>query len=234
MFDQIKNTTVYEQVIQQFKSMILKGSLKKGDKLPSERDLSEKLGVSRTSVREALKALEIIGIVECRQGNGNFIKENFENNLFEPLSTIFLLNKCDPLEILQLRESLETQTAYSAAKNITDEDIKDLEKILKNLDDSHDEIENSKLDKSFHYEIAKISGNFLIYNILQAVSSLMDYFIQGARNAILSKESRKAELSKQHNDILSALKERNSNKALESMRKHLKYVNDFISTNFNK
>ena len=70
MFIPIKSTKVYQQVIIQIKDMIDKGTLKKGDKLPSERTLVEQLQVSRASIREALRALEVIGLIECRQGEG--------------------------------------------------------------------------------------------------------------------------------------------------------------------
>ena len=82
MFSPIKNTKVYEQVIDQIKNMIDEGNLKKGDKLPSERSLVEQLKISRASIREALRALEVIGLIECRQGEGSYIRTNFQDNLF--------------------------------------------------------------------------------------------------------------------------------------------------------
>ena len=78
MFISVKNKKVYEEVIEQIKDMIYNGILKKGDKLPSERDMVEELQVSRTSVREALRSLEVIGLIESRQGEGNFIKESLD------------------------------------------------------------------------------------------------------------------------------------------------------------
>ena len=77
MFSPIKNTKVYEQVIDQIKEMINEGTLKKGDKLPSERDLAQQLNVGRTSIREAIRALEVIGLIDCKQGEGNYIKSNY-------------------------------------------------------------------------------------------------------------------------------------------------------------
>lgn len=74
MFSPIKNTRVYEKAIEQIKDMIVEGTFKKGDKLPSEREMAESLQISRTSIREALRELEIMGLIESRQGDGNFVK----------------------------------------------------------------------------------------------------------------------------------------------------------------
>ena len=129
MFSPIKNTKVYEQVIVQIKDMIDKGTLKKGDKLPSERKLVEQLQVSRASIREALRALEVIGLIECRQGEGNYIKTSFQDNLFEPLSIMFMLEGSNPEAIWELRKIMEVEAAGLASKRITDEQLKELKEI---------------------------------------------------------------------------------------------------------
>jgi GntR family transcriptional repressor for pyruvate dehydrogenase complex len=81
MLKPIKNTKIYEQVIDRIKGMIADGTLDIGDQLPTERFLAEQLHVSRTSIREALRAMEIIGLIECRQGEGNFVRESSENSM---------------------------------------------------------------------------------------------------------------------------------------------------------
>ena len=78
-----KTPKVYDQFIEEIKNKIKCGEIKKGDKLPSEREMAESLRVSRASIREALRALEVIGLIESRQGAGNYIKTNFDNSLFE-------------------------------------------------------------------------------------------------------------------------------------------------------
>lgn len=228
MFSPIKNTKVYEQVIIQIKDMIAKGILRKGDKLPSERELVDKLGVSRTSIREALRALEIIGLVESRQGEGNFIRDNFENSLFEPLSVMFMLQKSSTLEIHQVRVMIETETASLAAKNINDKDIEVLQGFIDKLKNSKDELERSISDKNFHYKIAECSGNFLINNILRSVSSLMDAFIVNARMVIVNESKARELLVEQHEDILQALINRDSEEAVKAMRKHLDCIKEHL------
>lgn len=228
MFSPIKNTKVYEQVIDQIKDMIVEGALKKGDKLPSERELVEHLQVSRTSIREALRALQIIGLIECKQGEGNYIRENFENSLFEPLSIMFMLQESSPEEIIEVRKIIEVETAAIAAQKITNEQLDNLDILITALKSCNNENDNVKIDKKFHYEIAQASRNFLIVNILNTISSLIDSFIEGARKKILINEQNKEVLAKQHEDIYEALKSRNSKKAAEAMRKHLDFANEYM------
>src|SRR6056297_4335974 len=106
-FKQIKNNKVYEQIIEQIRELIYEGELKKGDRLPSERQLKKDLGVSRASIREAFSALEMIGLIESRPGEGTFIKERFDDNLVDPLSLVLILNENVEEELLELRRVLE-------------------------------------------------------------------------------------------------------------------------------
>lgn len=228
MFSPIKNTKVYEQVIDQIKNMIVNGTLKKGDKLPSERDLVEHLQVSRTSIREALRALQIIGLIECKQGEGNYISQNFENSLFEPLSIMFMLQDSDPKEIIEVRKIIEVETVAIAAQKITNLELESLEILIKALKSSHNEDDNVKIDKKFHYEIAQASRNCIIVNILNAISSLIDSFIKDARKKILVNEKNLEVLVKQHEDVYEALKNHNSKKAAEAMKNHLDFANDYM------
>lgn len=229
MFTPVKNTKVYEQVIEQIKEMIVSGQLKKGDRLPPERDLVEQLQVSRTSIREAIRALQIIGLVECRQGGGNFIKESFENSLFEPLSIMFVLQNSRPEEILELRKIVEVGTAMLAAEKIEESELKEIEVILEQMKRSSDEELNAKLDKELHYKIAYASKNFLVVSILSAVSSLVDSFIKDARNMILKQKENKEVLIEHHEKLYKALLAHDKNKAAEVMRKHLDFIVDYLS-----
>ena len=229
MFTPIKNTKVYEQVIDQIKEMIKDGTLKKGDKLPSERDLVEQLGVSRASIREALRVLEIIGLLDCRQGEGNFIKHNFDNGLFEPLSVMFMLNESKPEEIFELRKVIEVETAALAAKRITEEELEELYKLIEEMKNSESEDDRTKIDKKFHYTIAYASRNFLILNILNTISTLMDSFIKNAREEILKKHYDNDIINSQHKSICDALSLHNPSEAAFAMRKHMELINENLN-----
>ena len=175
--------------------MIYKGILKKGDKLPSERHMVEKLQVSRTSVREALRCLEIIGLIESRQGEGNFIKENFENGLIEPLSVMFMLKDSKSEEILELRKIIEIGTVQLAAKRISKSELDELKELKEKLKNLNKEENLAEIDREFHYKIAEASQNFLLLGVLNAISSLMESYIKDEKS-ILEEEGNRQELIK--------------------------------------
>lgn len=226
MFTPIKSTRVYEQVIEQIKKMIMDGTLRKGDKLPTERDLAEQLQVSRASVREALRALEVIGLIESRQGAGNYIKESFGDSLFEPMSMMFLLEKGTPLEILEFRKVLEVEAAVLAAARIKDEEIDTLGILLKKIKECDDEDTSIALDKEFHFTIAKASKNLLIINILQVISELIDEFIKDSRKKILRYADNGEKLKIQHEMLYNALKARDIEDAYSAINGHFKLIED--------
>ncbi len=226
----VKNIKVYEQVIEKIKEMIVSGKLKKGDKLPPERELVDQLQASRASIREALKALQIIGLIESRQGGGNYIRESFEGSLFEPLSIMFSLQNSRPEEILELRKIIEVETAALAAKNINEEELIEIKRIIDQIKESYDEELNAKLDKELHYKIANASGNFLVVVILTAVSSLVDSFIKDARKLILTQIENREILIEHHENLYNALLEHNKGRAAEVMRKHLDFVNEYLTS----
>ncbi|MGO5066502.1 FadR family transcriptional regulator [Clostridium sporogenes] len=230
MFMPIKNAKVYEQVIEQIKTMIISGNLQKGDKLPSERELVDQLKVSRTSIREALRALEIVGLIKCKQGEGNFIRDNFDNSLFEPLSLVFMLEKSNKEDIIEVRRIIEVEAAALAAKRITKEQLKKLEYIIGEIKNSEDEKILVKLDKNFHYEIAQASNNFILLNIINSCSTLIDSLIQNARYKIKIMENidNKEELLDQHEKIYLALKEKDSKLASKLMNEHLEFSEKFL------
>ena len=159
MFSNISNKKVYEQVIEQIQDNIMDGTFKKGDKLPSERDLSETMGVSRTSIREALRVLETMGVVESRQGEGNFICSNIEKSLLQPLSMMFKLNEGSWSDIFELRNVLEIECARLSALRATELDCRELLDIVQsNLFEKF--IEDARY-KIISYDASKGSANLL-------------------------------------------------------------------------
>lgn len=230
MFNPIRNTKVYEQIVDQIKDMISKGTLRKGDRLPSERSLVEELQVSRASIREALRALEVIGLIECRQGEGNFIKTSFEDNLLEPLSIMYRLESSSPSEIWELRKIMEVEAAGLAAERISTEQLMELSKLVHSLNDSEDEAHGAEIDKQFHYKLAESSGNVLLYNILRTISVLVEKFIKDIRLEILKECGNKELLLNQHRAIYLAIEGHSPEAARKAMGEHL----DFASANMDK
>ncbi|WP_426350824.1 FadR/GntR family transcriptional regulator [Alloiococcus sp. CFN-8] len=226
MENEVKNNSIYDQVVDQIKELIFERSIKKGDKLPTERALAEQLKVSRTSVREALRALEIIGLIESRQGAGNYIKSDFQGGLFQPLSTMFILNEGKTRDIMEFREMLEIQMVTLAAERAVEQDIRELREILKELKESDEEWESTWLDKQFHYKIAMASDNILIINILQVLSQLIDEFIMDARKSIFEAEHTWSNLIIHHERILKAIENKDVDGAYKAMKAHFDLIRE--------
>lgn len=214
----------YERVVQHIKSEILHDNLKQGQKLPPERELAEQLGVSRNSVREALRTLDVIGVITSTQGAGNSVSVNFEKSMVESLSIMFLMRKTDYEQISELRKALEEQAMVLAVERITPEQIRQLEELIVLLAASEDEATNVILDKKLHYTIAQASGNPLIFSILQALSNVMDLFISDMRRKIISSEAGRHRLQNIHEEMVASLKRGDRLGAYEAMSSHFRII----------
>ncbi|AXH51404.1 FadR family transcriptional regulator [Clostridium perfringens] len=228
MFKPVKNMKVYEQVVDQIKEMVRVGQIKKGDKLPTERVMAEELQVSRTSIREAMRALEVVGLIESRQGAGNYIREEFDDVLLEPLSIVFMLQNGTNKDIFELREVLELSTIFLSVMRISDEELKKLGELVERFKTSRDEEENVKIDSEFHSIIVKGANNVLITNLLEGVSELVDKFISEGRRAILSDERNRGKLLDFHEKIYLAIKNRYAYSAYKHMQEHFQLIKENI------
>lgn len=223
MFKPVENKKVYQQVVDQIQNMILDGSLKAGDKLPAERDMVNLFKVSRTSIREAIRALDILGLVECRQGDGNFIRKEFNIGLFEPLSIMFKLHNGNALELFKVRKMLEIEAVSLAVEQISAAQRDELKSIMEKLANAETEAEKVKLDAEFHFKIIEASNNYLLQCFYNAVSSIMKSFIGDARKIFLKAEKMN-KLSELHQEIYSAIISGNPVRATEAIRKHFDFV----------
>jgi GntR family transcriptional regulator, transcriptional repressor for pyruvate dehydrogenase complex len=217
----------YTKVIDYIKNQIRVGELSIGGKLPAERELSEMLGVSRNSVREAIRTLDNMGVISSQHGAGNYLTGNFESNMVESLSMMFLLNQIDYKQISQFRRGLELQALILAIDNITQKEIETLENIILQLEHETEE-NNVILDKKLHYTIAIASRNTLIFSILQALSELIDQFIIDLRREILSTEDSKIRLMEAHTDIVRCIINKDKSLAYEAINKHFGTIDEKI------
>lgn len=230
MFVPVQNKRVYQYVVEQIQEMILDGRLSRGDCLPSERTMSEQFVVSRNSVREAIRTLEILGIVESRQGGGNFIAAGKTDCLFEPLSIMFKLNSGKFTDLLELRRSLEIEAASLAAQRITSENAGKLSALINELKQTDDEARCIELDKQFHLLIAEISGNPLLSGFLQAVSQIVEQAVRDGRKYILTSLSNNQTLMRLHQELCAAIIDRKVEAATAAVKAHF----DFILENLQK
>jgi len=228
-FKPIRNLKIYRQVIEQIKEMIYRGQLKKGDRLPSERDLREQLDVSRASIREAFSVLEILGLIESRPGEGTFITSGGKKNIFEPLSMVLLLEDNIAEELVEFRRVLEIDSARLAAERATETELEEIKKYNDILAASAGHEEKSvEADRMFHFTVAKSSKNKVLYDVMAAISDAMDYHIKYTRTKLVSESATMANFVRQHWEIYQAVKDGDSQRAMEEMKNHLDYVEKLI------
>ncbi len=221
-----QDSRAYVRVIDYIKQEIRVGNLGIGSRLPPERTLAEQLNVGRNSVREALRILEIMGIVTSTQGAGHFIAGNFESSLVETMSIMFLLNKLSFQQVSQLRYALEKQAYALAALHISEDDLRELQTIISRLDMGVSEEENVLLDKRLHYTIARASNNILIVEILNALSDVMDRFIADLRMDIMSEEHRREKLFAAHRKMVECIVNKDLAGGYAAVDDHFALVNE--------
>lgn len=218
----------YESVVGYTKSEILSGRLKQGQKLPPERELAAKIGVGRTSVREALRVMEMLGLIYSVQGSGNFISANFEKSITETLSMMFLLQQTNAHEINEVRACLELKAAELAIDNITDDGINNLREIIQKMGVAECEETEASLDKQLHFELASASNNTILIQMLNAMSVLTENFIRNIRKSILSDNNNRERLKKIHRDITDAVANRDKEAVRKALSNHSGIIYEYL------
>jgi GntR family transcriptional regulator, transcriptional repressor for pyruvate dehydrogenase complex len=163
---------VTDEAIEKIKAMIVSGTLRAGDRLPKEADLAAELGLSRSSLREAVKALSLVNILDVRQGDGTYVTSLEPTLLLEALSFIVDFHRdTTVLELLQVRRILEPAATALAAERASDAEISDLRKLLDSLGPEpaiEDLVAN---DLEFHRRIAASSGNSVLSSLVESMSA---------------------------------------------------------------
>jgi GntR family transcriptional repressor for pyruvate dehydrogenase complex len=228
MFETIENKKISQIVIEQIQGMIMRGELKNGDKLPPERELTQTLNIGRPALREALKALEVIGVIESRHGQGNFVVNNTENSVFKPLSLSFKLSNGNIEEILELRRLIEDYTVKQAAVLSDEKEVERLREIHNAMVNAETTEQKSQYDKEFHYEIAKISKNTLINSLLESTSYLFDSFINKTVRMSFFGEDSIDKIYDEHLHIIEAIEKHDDKEASKRMQIHMNNIDVFL------
>jgi len=218
----------YTTVIDYVKNAILNKTYSLGDKLPPERELSEKLGVSRNSVREALRVLDIMGVVESRQGAGNYISDDFEKSIVETMSMMYALNRVDYIQISEFRHALELKAYMLAMQNITAQQIVELKGYVEAIDLPCSDEEKAQIDKKFHMTIAVASGNWMIMQNIVALNQVLDYFIRDMRRVILQNKEGERLLQQSHWQMVEAFETKDMQSGVTALNHHFDYISDAI------
>lgn len=219
MFEIIKQKNISDIIMDQIKEMVYDGRLKVGDKLPSELELANKIGVSRASIREALKALKEMGLIDSKVGGGSFISNNFTDSLSGPLSLMVALNNTDMKSIFEFRKVIEIGAVSSAANNYTEQELQELKQILENMKLVSEEQILGKLDREFHEKIVDMSKNIFFKINMKAIVDILDRFLY-----VSAMKSKKEDILKIHTEIYEALKLKDEKLAKKILERHLEEV----------
>jgi GntR family transcriptional repressor for pyruvate dehydrogenase complex len=230
-FKKITPVRLYENAIEQIMDLVKKSELKPGDKLPPERELAEKLSISRGSLREAFRVLESRGLIKSKPGGGRYIREIRKNGHNSTKNIILSLEKSFILELLEARETFEVKIVEFAAERATAEEVKAIEEVFSRVseegrteDKDAEDDKKTESDTEFHLAIASASHNFVFVNIIKLHLDLL----RDIREKTQQIPGRREKRWREHQAIFQAIKEHNSKKAGEAMLTHLKNVEEVV------
>ncbi|WP_082126509.1 FadR/GntR family transcriptional regulator [Allosalinactinospora lopnorensis] len=205
-------------MIDQLREHVTAAGLKSGDKLPSERELAERIGVSRASIKQAIVVLEVQGLVEIRHGGGTYLRTDSLSP--EPIATLVERKRRLP-DVLDAREALETKLAELAAMRRTEEDIAELDAAL---DSMRTEIAAGALgeesDHRFHAAVTTAARNDLLAEFMREIAGQ----IAESRHESLQQPDRPQQSLGQHQRIAEAIRRQDPEEAVAAMRAHLRTV----------
>ena len=228
MLKPVEKKKAYEDIVQQIRTLIEEGKLKRNDHLPSERDLSETFRVSRTTVREAIRTLESMKLLQSRQGDGTYVLASSEESLIHPLAVALFNEKDDIRDIFYIRKIIEPHVAEMAAENATPQEIEEMERILKQQEESIGHGENIiETDSAFHKLMVRATTNRVMERLIAA---LIDLLKQSREKYLMEDEhdERAKKSLEGHQRVLSAVKKGDGDAARKSMLSHLEDIEEII------
>lgn len=216
------NPRLYDRVAKDVAAKIASGEFAVGDRLPSERELALAYGVSRPTVREAIIALELDGLVEVRKGVGVFVVAR------TPRGGEAAVTDVGPFELLEARRAIEGEACALAASRVQDEDLEELDGLLREINHGRDIVVREDADQRFHLRIAEITGNSAMY---AAVEMLWEARARSPQYRLLTDKAHEAGVvpgEDEHAKILDALRSRDVARSRAAMRSHITRVLDSL------
>lgn len=220
-FSPIRTERIYQKIVEQIRGMMNSGQLNPGDRLPSEREIAEQLGVSRAAVREAFSALEMSGLIEVRPGEGSFVKSG---DLVTPFALLLSLDSehTTASEMMEIRRGLEGEAAALAAERATEEDLTIMRRCLEKMEqDLTSPDSGSEADWEFHLAIAVAAKNVLLLKVMHPLQDALRKTVYTARRRLYSIAEMPERLLKEHHQIYEAIQSKNPAWARQCMVHHV-------------
>lgn len=212
----------YFKVTTYIKEQIKSGKLQLGGKLETERKLAENLGISRPSAREALKSMENMGLIESRQGSGNYLTGNLSKNLSESFGLMLLMKQVDYKAITEVRRAIELEAYKIAMERVTKEQLQELRGYLEAPINGSVE-EKITLDQKFHFTLIKATGNALMMSIVAPLDSICQEAIREVYRKITLEE--KIKLETLHKEIYMGLEKKDLERGTLAIKAHYELAN---------
>jgi GntR family transcriptional repressor for pyruvate dehydrogenase complex len=225
VLEPVRRSRIYEHIVDQIHALIREGRWAPGDQIPPERELAERFRVSRTSVREALRALEMQGLIESRQGGGTFVRSADTEALVPPLAAAILRGQREMTEVLEVRELIEPAVARLAALRATPEHVFELEQTLERQREAiaHDRPFVDE-DTAFHYTLARAADNHILLRLHNVILDVL----RESRQTYLHVPDRPQMSLRGHEAILDAVREHDGEGAHRASLAHITQVRDGI------
>jgi GntR family transcriptional repressor for pyruvate dehydrogenase complex len=225
MLHAIKKTRIHEEVFGQIHDLIKEGRFKARDQLPSERELAETFKVSRTSVREALRALESQGLIVSRTGMGNFVVDLPVEALVGPLARMLIDEKNALADVFEMRNLIEPHIAALAAERATARDIAQLKRIVAKQTDAVSRGETGvEADAELHLSIGRATRNQALQKL---VSGLMEMLSRSREESLQTDERRESSIDA-HRRIIAAIEKHDKARARSEMLRHIEQVEENV------
>jgi len=228
----IEKISITEQVVKRIEELIRSGVFTVGEKLPTEMELREQLGVGRSTIREAFRVLQALGLIELRPGKGAFVKK-INDNTYETIRNWFVEKEAELSELMEVRMAIEPLAIKLAIQRATPkqiEQIKEIHEAFKQAVKKFDTIELATLDESFHQAIIEASNNGLLMKIGRLIA---DAFVEYRTRSFAVKENVSHALDP-HEQIVKALLNRDVKGAVKGLQRHLEISLEDMSTVVNQ
>ncbi|MEB3102553.1 FadR/GntR family transcriptional regulator [Ferviditalea candida] len=225
MFKVIKQKKIFEEILDQFKDLLITKKLKIGQKIPTEIELSETWGISRASLREAMRVLDVLGIIEAKSGEGTIIKQADPENLKNIMSLVALSRGIDTVELYEVRTVIEMYSVRLAAMRRSDQDLSVLKEHLVKMDKVYANKEREiELDFYFHRSIVEASKNKIMIMLMEMISGLLEEQIRETRSKLASSTETLNRFQQQHWEIYRAIEQQLPEQAESAMLGHMNYA----------
>ncbi|TQS71621.1 FCD domain-containing protein [Rhodobacteraceae bacterium] len=226
-FQRIESEKLASAIVRQIEELIVQGILRPGERLPSERDLSERLGVSRPSLRDAIAQLQDQGLVSAKVGAGIFVADVLGSAFSPALIRLFSASEQAVFDYLGFRRDLEGLAAERAAKFASDTDLQVIAKLFERMEAAHSKrnyAEEAALDPQFHMAIIEASHNIITLHMMRAMFELLNDGVFYNRGTLFKNRATRAKLLAQHRAINDALQARDGPAANAAVADHLRFV----------